>query len=67
VLDNIFVEMILYVHVYLCIGQYHYCKYMVYIVDLCLILLSIIRIGHAKFLKIFLVIFQPVTTNVYKP
>jgi hypothetical protein len=58
VLDNIFVDTILYVHVYLWIEQYIYCQCMVCIADLCLILLFIIKIGHAynycKFLSLFL-------------
>jgi hypothetical protein len=40
---------ILYVHTYLWIGQYLYCEYMVYTVNLYLMLLSIIKIGHANF------------------
>jgi uncharacterized membrane-anchored protein YitT (DUF2179 family) len=47
---------ILYVHTYLWIGQYLYYEYMVYTVNLYLVLLSIIKIGHANFLS-FLIIF----------
>jgi hypothetical protein len=48
VLDNIFVENILYEHAYLWIRQYLYYECMLYIMDLCLKLLSIIKIGHDK-------------------
>jgi hypothetical protein len=45
------VTTILYVHAYLWIGQCLYSEYMIYIEYLCLMLLSIIRIGHAIFLS----------------
>jgi uncharacterized membrane protein len=53
VLDNIFVETILYVYGYLQIGQDLCCEYMLYIVNLYIVLLSIIRIGHAKIYCLF--------------
>jgi hypothetical protein len=70
VIDNIFVEIILYVNVHLWIGQYLYCECMLYIADVCLILLSIIKIEHAKKMSFycfsFFIIFHPVTIIVNK-
>jgi hypothetical protein len=70
VLDNIFVETILYVNVHLWIGQYIYCECMLYIVDVCLILSSIIKIEHAKQMSFyrfcFFIIFHPVTITIDK-
>jgi ABC-type transport system involved in cytochrome bd biosynthesis fused ATPase/permease subunit len=56
-LSNIFVETILYVHAYLWIGQCLYFQCMIYIVELCLIFLSIIKIGRVNSFVIFLITF----------